>query len=430
MKALLVCGAAVVVGLALAEPGRACSRPVALTPTEPRAVIAEADAAFIGTLVAVTPKEPRSLSSAAPYVFTFAVEEQFKGELGNRVEVTSTRDGGTCGLDATIGRRGAFVLLRRDDVWGPWGTTEVSVDTLRRGVLPLPKPDGVGPPAFVAGGRFGLVRSAILDARGRTLRYGVGAGAVTALSVCPGRKVVVELVWVGESVRMALRALPSLRVLRETEIRDAGYGETVACRSRTGSDVIAVVQVREQPEWETQLLRISPVGKRVLERAPQLAAAVYGKRVYVSATDGRFVMRDLEKGTRRAVFRTAQLVRGMSISPDGRLAAGFMGERLVLADLLRGTTKARLWSGHASQTRWTGQTGFAAWSRGSGRLELFDRNLRRSSPPSSWTAHTTTAGSSGLFGVDWSGRLLTERKGSIVRLGRVFSPAVSVLEPL
>ena len=81
MKALLVLGSAAH-GLALAEPGHACSRPVAWRPTEPRAVAAEADAAFTGTLVGVKPKDPRALSSGALYIFTFAVEDRIKGDLG------------------------------------------------------------------------------------------------------------------------------------------------------------------------------------------------------------------------------------------------------------------------------------------------------------------------------------------------------------
>ncbi len=56
--------------------------------------------------------------------------------------------------------------------------------------------------------------------------------------------------------------------------------------------------------------------------------------------------------------------------------------------------------------------------------------LRRLRPAWSWTAHTTAITSAGVFGVDWSGALLTERNGYIVPLGQLFSPAVAVLAPL
>ena len=426
MKASVVCVSALVAGLALAEQGRPCSRPLELTPTEPRAVVAEADAAFIGTLVAVAPKEPRSLSPAAQHILTFAVEEELKGELGDRVEVTSTLGGASCGHDGTIGRRGAYVLSRRDGVWGPWSMTEVTVEAVRRGVLPLPKPDGVGRPAFVAAGHFGLVRTATLDARGRTLAYGAGRGAVTALSVCPGGRVVVELVGVGMSVRLAARALPSLRLLRETELRPSGYGGRVVCRDRTGSDVFAAVDGTP----ETHLVRITPVGSRIVERAPRLGFAARADQVVVSLSGGRLVLRDLAAGTRRIVARTGLLLTGMSTSPDLRFVTGFSAERLVVADMLRGTTRAKPWRGYASETRWIGPRTFAAWSRRSGGLELLDPNLRRQQPASTWRAHTTAVSSAGVFGVDWSGAFLSEKDGRVVRLGHVFSPAISVLDAL
>ncbi len=429
MRSLLVFGMALVLGLAAAEQGRACTRTASLGPTEPRAVVAEADAAFIGTLVGVKPKDPPALSSGAPYIFTFAVEERIKGDLGDRVEVTSTVGGASCGHDGTIGRRGAYLLSRRDDEWGPWGIAEVRPEALRTGMLPLPRPDGVGRAVFVAGGHFGLVRSATLDSRGRTLAYGLGRGAVTALSICPGRKVVAELIRAGESVRFALRRLPSLRLLRETDLRTVGFGEKIVCRSRTGSDVLAAVQTvrREQPE--TRILQITPVGTRIFEKAPRLAMAVRAQQVFISLSDGRLLVRDLATGARRTVLRSPPL-NGMSISPDGRFVAGFTPETLVVADLLNRTTKAKRWRGSVSQTRWVGRRTFAAWSRGSGDLELLDQNLRRSHPAWAWPAHTTTVSGSGVFGVDWSGGFLTERNGFIIRLGRLFSPAVSVLEPI
>jgi hypothetical protein len=430
VKALLVFGITLVTGLAVAEHGHSCTRPASLGPTEPRAAVAEADAAFIGTLVGVKPKDPPGLSSGAPYILTFAVEERIKGDLGDRVEVTSTVDGASCGgHDGTIGRRGAYLLSRREDEWGPWGIAEVSPDALRTGMLPLPRPDGLGRPTFVAGGHFGLVRSATLDSRGRTLAYGLGRGAVTALSICPGRKVVAELIRAGESVRFALRRLPSLRLLRETDLRTVGFGEKVVCRSRTGSDVLAAVQTARRERAETRILQITPVGTRIVEKAPQLAMAVHAQQVFISLSDGRLVVRDLATGARRTVLRAPPLT-GMSISPDRRFVAGFTPETLVVADLLSGTTKAKRWRGAVSQTRWVGRRTFAAWSRGSGDLELLDQNLRRLHPAWAWPAHTTTVSAARVFGVDWSGGFLTERNGYIVRLGKLFSPAVSVLEPI
>ena len=371
-------------------------------------------------------------SWGAAHIFTYLVEEQIKGDLGDRVEVTSTLPGSWCGgLDGTIGRRVAFLLTRTEGVWGPWGGQEVDAETLRRGVLPLPQPDGIGHPAFVAGGHFGLARSAVLDSLGRTLTYGWGRGAVTALSICPGRRVAVELVRSRESVRFALRELPSLKLLNEVEVRANGYGESVVCRSRSGSDALASVYISQQVQPETQLLRISPVATTILERAPRLAFAVRGELAFISLSDGRLLVRNLVTGTRRTPLQTGQLLTGMSTSPDGRFLTGFTGERLVVADLLQRETKSQPWAGFRNETKWVGPRTFTAWSSGSpGRLELLDQELRRLRPAWSWTAHATAVSSAGVFGVDWSGALLTEKNGFIVRLGQLFSPAVAVLAPL
>jgi hypothetical protein len=45
-------------------------------------VVAEADAAFIGTLVGVKPKDPPALSSGAPYIFTLPSRNGSRGISG------------------------------------------------------------------------------------------------------------------------------------------------------------------------------------------------------------------------------------------------------------------------------------------------------------------------------------------------------------
>jgi hypothetical protein len=424
MRALLVFGIAVALGLGLAERGRSCTTPVPLYPTEPRAVVADADAAFTGTLIAVRPRDPEPGFIPSPLVFTFAVEDRIRGDLGDRVEA---RPWSCAGVDSTIGRRGSYVLFQRA---GDWFVEEIALETLRKGLVPFPPPNGSGRSAFVVGGHFGLVRTAVLDARGRTLSYGAGRGAVTALSVCPGRRVVAELVQVGDSLHFALRALPSLRLLHETELVATGFGDTVACLSRTGSDVLATMNVYDPERATTQLLRITPVGTSVIEQAATLAFAVAGGKALISLSDGRIVRRDLASGSRSLLLRMPLPLRGMSVSPDQRYLVGFTGEKLLLVDLTRGVTHAKPWLDRAGQTRWTGPRSVAVWSRAGGALTVFDPELNVVGPDVSWAARATTVSGTVLFGVDWAGRLLTQRDGRIVRLGTLFSPAVSVLEPL
>ena len=351
MKALAVVGIAAALGLGLAERGQACSMAAPLHPTEPRALVADADAVFVGTLVAVRPKNPSAFFAPAPQIFTFAVEERLKGDLGELVEATHLSCGG---FNGAIGRRGSFLLSRTR---GEWFVTEIAAEELQRGLLPWPAPAGAGRPAFVAGGHFGLIRTALLDSAGRTIAYGDGRGAVTALSVCPGARALAELVRRDERVLVALRQLPSLRVVHEVELRAAGFGEKVVCNSRDGSDVLVGVVVYKRSRTETQLVRVTSIGARMLASAPSLSFAVRGSRVFASLSDGRLVVRDLASGTRQTVPRP------LGASSD-------------------------------------------------------------------WRIHTTAVVGDRIFGVDWEGRFVVERAGRTVVLGTLFSPAVSVLEPI
>jgi hypothetical protein len=427
MRALLIVGIAVATGLAVAEEGRSCSMAASRFPTEPRALVAEAGAAFTGTLVAVRPKEPSPRAFPAPYVFTFAVEQWHKGDPGEQVVEAVNWQGGACGqIEATIGRHGSYLLTRTAD---DWAVSEIGSELLRRGLRPWPRPNGSGPAAFVAGGNFGFLRTALLDARGRTLAYGVGRGAVTALSVCPGQRAFAELVRIGESVHLAVRELPSMRLLRDAQLRRAGYGDTVVCTSRTGADAVATVLIYGHAQVETELVRVTSVGTRILAHAPRLAMTLRDKVVVVSRSDGQLLLLDLARGRSRKLLDTLPLT-GMSLSPEGRYVAGVAGETLVLVDVLRRTVTTAPSDTAASQTRWLARGKLAAWSSATGGLEIVNQRLDTLVPAWTWKAQTTTVRGSTLYGVDRTGRFITQRAGRNVPLGTVFSPAVSVLEPI
>ena len=116
-----------VVAVAVApDRGEACSRAAVLpwaVPVEPRALVVNADAAFVGTLLRVRPLSVTPVASDVPgltvvevspeRVFTFRVEERFKGGLGQKVEVIDS--GSSCGLNPTLGRRVGVLLERRDE---------------------------------------------------------------------------------------------------------------------------------------------------------------------------------------------------------------------------------------------------------------------------------------------------------------------------
>ena len=95
-----------VVALALAGDALACTCvPVVLTRDLPLA-----DGAFIGTLLERQDRETTS-------TLLFRVEQVYKGDISNRVELETARGGAACGIEAPAGERIGLLLERDGDVW-------------------------------------------------------------------------------------------------------------------------------------------------------------------------------------------------------------------------------------------------------------------------------------------------------------------------
>lgn len=116
MSRFLAALVAVTAGLlALPERAAACSCAVG----DPRQMLREADAAFVGTLVArhVERQDGRLFSSGDPAMLVFRVEEAVKGDLGELVEVETAASGASCGIEAPVGQRIGLFLTRTSGGW-------------------------------------------------------------------------------------------------------------------------------------------------------------------------------------------------------------------------------------------------------------------------------------------------------------------------
>lgn len=92
--------------LAFAADALACScLPVDLARDLPRV-----DGAFIGTLLERQDREATS-------TLLFRVEQVYKGDISNRVEVETARDGAACGIEMRTGERIGLLLERGGGVW-------------------------------------------------------------------------------------------------------------------------------------------------------------------------------------------------------------------------------------------------------------------------------------------------------------------------
>ena len=69
-----------------------------------------ADGAMIGTVL-------ERHTTATSRVYLFRVEQVYKGDLDNRLEVVSERDGAACGLELATGQRVGLLLDRRGGAW-------------------------------------------------------------------------------------------------------------------------------------------------------------------------------------------------------------------------------------------------------------------------------------------------------------------------
>jgi hypothetical protein len=103
-----------VVLLVAASDASACSCvPVNLERDLPRA-----DGAFVGTLLERREPPPAAVqSSADPVTLVFRVEQVYKGDIENRIEVVTARDGASCGLEVGVGQRVGLLLDRDGDAW-------------------------------------------------------------------------------------------------------------------------------------------------------------------------------------------------------------------------------------------------------------------------------------------------------------------------
>jgi hypothetical protein len=92
--------------LVLAADAAACS----CRPPDLRRDLPTADGAVVGEVL-----ERRVEGDEARYVLR--VEQAYKGDISNRVEVVTAPDGAACGLEAAVGERLGLLLTREKGEW-------------------------------------------------------------------------------------------------------------------------------------------------------------------------------------------------------------------------------------------------------------------------------------------------------------------------
>jgi hypothetical protein len=137
----------VVAGLvAFPEDAAACS---CAGGVDPRVVLREADAAFVGTVIErrESHRDPDDAvwSSGDPVTLVFRVEESVKGDLGTLVEVETSFSGASCGIEPPVGERlGLFLYALDSGGWTSGLCSEIEPAALLEAAGPNPAPTGSG----------------------------------------------------------------------------------------------------------------------------------------------------------------------------------------------------------------------------------------------------------------------------------------------
>ena len=257
-------------------------------------------------------------------VLTFSVERTLKGAIGDTVNVRTWRSGSSCGIEASVGQSVGLFLMRDGRAWTGNLCRQVEPADLLA-VTSLPAPDWRGAPAMFVGGNFGPARTIALDAEGRTLAYGVGGGATTLLSMCPGERVLAEIAQVRTDDRqratyeIAIREPTSLRLVRRQRLKLPGwrFATGLVCDNAHASSVVVFASWAGDGSHKAALYRIGLDRMRAIWQGTGFLSSLDRRRAYLREGAGtdRVLVVDLRTTRAEAILR---LPLGPSLVPNGR----------------------------------------------------------------------------------------------------------------
>lgn len=390
---------------------------------DPRDRLQEADAAIIGTFVGQRPADPDD--QYGDTIYTFAVDEEVKGDFGETLDVRSASDGAACGLSVSEGRQEGLFLYdgKGDGTYSSGLCSQIDPDELREAATPLPAPTGEPPVRFLAGGSFGDARTLSADRRGHTIAYGLGdedfpEAETLFVSVCPeGRRVAEIATAYPGAWRLAVRRVGDLSLVREFELP---FGKrplrrqdvvAVACRNRLGSSVVVATSNDGYRRVTGYLARVEGERPSLFHESDFRRATFTRRHAYlIEGTKGRRLVRvDLATGSETLVARLPARVSALAASPDGRKLAGiaFGGyaqdsppSRAVLVRVRSGrvVTRSLGRSEAIGEMEWKGPRRVAFLSEGRAASRLFDASLRVVSRMPGWVAWDSTISGEFLYG--------------------------------
>lgn len=435
------------------QPAKACSCVMG----DPRDDFNDADGAFVGTFLESHPAEPNPTSSGADTIYSFLLEEEYKGELGDpgdTVEVHAAFSGASCGIEAQPGEQyGLFLHVREPDgVWASSLCSQVDPQTMREAASPLPAPTSEGPVRMVAGGSFGDMQTMFLDADGETVGYGSGNREAVGVRACRGSARVLELAIVDRDPPvLVVRDVSSLDAVRRVEL-PFGKGRRFREFSIAGAHCLSEsgrrsVVFATSFSGKSMLLEVDGRDFDVLHRGTAHGVTFGDRAAYLEHRDRghRLTRVSLRTGAERLLARLpGEYSSGLVLSPDETMLAGIAyppyerneerPARLFLVDV----AKRRVWTTSLgtgerdAHVRWLSDGRIAMFVAYPDASRVYDLQLDVRGRFGTWQPFTTALVGDVAFGLDYYGRLwevrLPDGEPRVSR--RLPSPVVYDLSPL
>jgi len=294
--------------------GCSCAAP------NPYAGLAEADGAFVGTLVEVDRSMLPITNTGQLIDFHFTVEAALKGDIGETVLVKSAADGAACGIEVPVGTRAGLLLYRSDGQWEGNLCATLDADALLSAAEGLPDPVAGSPPHLVIAAEMGTAGLVALDRQGQIVGYGEGPFPYM-VSSCPD-----DETFIGSASDPTVKvwSYTDLSLVDQHLIDDSGTAwiNELICASPKGESFLAIKGLSGLEE--TSLIRfsegkISVVSEEIARLIPTADGAV------AVGSDGVVYEVELQTGDLTPLSEPVDDVKGQIVaavpSPDGSYLA-------------------------------------------------------------------------------------------------------------
>jgi len=217
-----------------ALPARGCS----CMPPNPYAGLAQADGAFVGTLVEVDRGVGPISNSGQPIDFYFEVEATLKGDIRETVVVKSAADGGACGIEVPVGTRAGFLLTAAGGEWEGNLCWTLDPDVLLSAAEGLPEPVTGSPPHLIVAADMGDAGLMALDRQGQIVGYGEGPFP-WMVSACPDHE---TFIGATSDTTVKVWSFTNLGVIDEFQLDTTGgaWLAGLLCAGPAGNPLLAI----------------------------------------------------------------------------------------------------------------------------------------------------------------------------------------------